>query len=56
MGLLLSPDATRALLRMPKRERDQLRARLVAIALDPAGRHPGVIAMQGAPPGRFRVR
>ena len=56
MGLLLSPDATRALLRMPKRERDQLRARLVAIALDPAGRHPGVIAMQGAPPGRFRGR
>ena len=41
---------------MPARERGQMLERLEAIAAAPAGRHPGVTAMQGAPPGRFRVR
>lgn len=54
--LIFSPVATKALLAMPKRERDQLRARLVAITAAPADRHPSVTAMQGAPPGRLRVR
>lgn len=56
MALLFSPAATKALTGMPKRERQQLRDRPVAIAAAPRDRHPGVIAMQGAPPGRFRVR
>jgi mRNA interferase RelE/StbE len=56
MPLILSPAATKALLAMPKREREQLRARLLAIAAAPHDRHPSVIAMQGAPAGRFRVR
>lgn len=56
MPLIFSPAATKALLAMPKRERDQLRTRLVAIAAAPAERHLSVTAMQGAPPGRLRVR
>jgi mRNA-degrading endonuclease RelE of RelBE toxin-antitoxin system len=56
MALTLTPAATRAFLAMPKKEREQLRARLVAIAAVPTERHPSVTAMQGAPAGRFRVR
>ena len=56
MALLLSPASVRALLAMPKREREQLRARLDAIAAAPGEPHPGVIAMQGQPRGRYRVR
>jgi mRNA-degrading endonuclease RelE of RelBE toxin-antitoxin system len=41
---------------MPAREQRQLFDRLRAIAADPRARHPGVVAMQGEPPGRFRVR
>jgi mRNA-degrading endonuclease RelE of RelBE toxin-antitoxin system len=41
---------------MPKREARQLKQRLDAIAAVPAESHCGVIAMQGKPPGRFRVR
>lgn len=56
MALLLSPASVKALRSMPKREREQLQARLTAIAAAPADRHPSVTAMQGAPAGRFRVR
>lgn len=41
---------------MPARERSRLRDRLDAIAAAPSARHPGVVAMQGEPPGRFRLR
>jgi mRNA-degrading endonuclease RelE of RelBE toxin-antitoxin system len=56
VALIFSRDATKALRAMPARERGQLLDRLKAIAAAPAERHPGVIAMQGAPAGRFRVR
>ena len=56
MTLLLSPSAVKALLAMPRREREQLKQRLDAIAAAPAEPHPSVVAMQGKPPGRFRVR
>jgi mRNA interferase RelE/StbE len=54
--LILSRDAIEGLAAMPKKERSQLRARLNAIAAEPAGRHPGVRALRGAPSGRFRAR
>ncbi len=56
MTLLFAPDAIKMMLRMPKRERLQLRARLDAIAAAPDQRHASVTAMQGEPPGRLRVR
>lgn len=56
MTLLLSPSAIKALMSMPKREREQLKQRLDAIAAAPTENHPSVIAMQGKPSGRFRVR
>ena len=56
MALLLSPAAVKALLAMPRREREQLKARLDAIAAEPAGQPPSVTALQGEPRGRFRVR
>ena len=56
MTRLLSPAAVGALLTMPRREREQLKARLDAIAAAPARQHPGVTVLQGAPRGRFRVR
>ena len=56
MALILPRNAVEALAAMPKKERAQLRERLKAIAADPAGRHPGVEAMRGKPPGRLRVR
>ena len=56
VALILPRDAIKALAAMPKKERTQLRGKLVAIAAEPAGRHPGVEAMQGKPAGRFRVR
>jgi mRNA interferase RelE/StbE len=56
MALLLSPAAVKALLAMPRREREQLKARLDAIAAEPAAQHPSVTALQGEPRGRFRVR
>jgi mRNA interferase RelE/StbE len=56
MALILSPSAIKALLNMPKREREQLRSRLIAVAAEPTAQHPSVTAMQGAPRGRFRLR
>ena len=56
MALIFSRDAVRALLAMPKRDAERLREKLEAIAATPTERHPGVEAMQGKPPGRFRVR
>jgi mRNA interferase RelE/StbE len=56
MALFFSREATRALLSIPRKDRDRLRERLEAIAAAPAGRHPGVEAMRGRPAGRFRVR
>jgi mRNA-degrading endonuclease RelE of RelBE toxin-antitoxin system len=56
MALLLSPAAVKALLAMPRREREQLKARLDAIAAEPAAQPPSVTALQGEPRGRFRVR
>jgi mRNA interferase RelE/StbE len=56
MPLIVSRDALKALKSMPKREAGQMLDRLKAIAADPAGLHPSVIAMQGEPAGRFRVR
>ena len=56
MALIFSRDAVRALLAMPKRDAERLREKLEAIAAAPTERHPGVEAMQGKPPGRFRVR
>ena len=56
MTLLLSPVAVKALLAMPRREREQLKARLDAIAAEPAGQPPSVTALQGEPRGRLRVR
>jgi mRNA interferase RelE/StbE len=56
MTLLISASAIKALLAMPKREREQLKQRLDAIAAAPAESHPSIIAMQGKPPGQFRVR
>jgi mRNA-degrading endonuclease RelE of RelBE toxin-antitoxin system len=56
MTLLISPSAIKALLAMPKREREQLKQRLDAITAAPAESRPSVIAMQGKPSGRFRVR
>lgn len=56
MTLILSPAALKAMLKMPKREREQMRERLVAIAAAPDSRHTSVVAMQGEPAGRLRVR
>ena len=56
MALLLSAAAVKALLGMPKREREQLKARLDAIAAAPVAQHASVAALQGEPRGRFRVR
>lgn len=56
MPLIFSRQAVKALRSMPKREAGQLMERLEAIAADPAAQHPSVIAMQGEPPGRFRLR
>lgn len=56
MTLILSPAALKAMLKMPKREREQMRERLAAIAAAPDERHPSVVAMQGEPTGRLRVR
>lgn len=56
VALIFSRDAVRALLAMPKRDAERLREKLEAVATAPAERHPGVEAMQGRPPGRFRVR
>ena len=56
MALLISPSAIKALMAMPKKEREQMKQRLDAIAAAPGENHPSVIAMQGKPPGRFRVR
>jgi mRNA interferase RelE/StbE len=56
MALTVSRDAVKALKSMPKREAGQMLDRMKAIAADPAEFHPGVIAMQGEPAGRFRVR
>lgn len=56
MALVFSRDAVRALLAMPRKDAERLRERLDAIAAAPADRHPAVEAMQGKPPGRFRVR
>jgi mRNA interferase RelE/StbE len=56
MPLILLRPAVKEFLAMPKRERDQMKNRLEAIASDPDGTHPSVIAMRGEPAGRFRVR
>jgi mRNA-degrading endonuclease RelE of RelBE toxin-antitoxin system len=56
MALLLSPAAVKGLLAMPRREREQMKARLDAIAAAPAAQHPSVASLQGEPRGRFRVR
>lgn len=56
MPLSFSRDAVKALRRMPAREREQMLARLEAIAAAPAERHASVTALQGPPPGRLRVR
>jgi mRNA interferase RelE/StbE len=56
MSLILSRTAVKEFLAMPKREREQMKTRLEAIASDPEGSHPSVIAMKGEPAGRFRVR
>lgn len=56
MPLIVSRDALKALRSMPKREAGQLLDRMKEIASTPDERHPGVIAMQGEPLGRFRVR
>ncbi|MDJ0390266.1 type II toxin-antitoxin system RelE/ParE family toxin [Roseomonas sp. E05] len=54
--LILPRSAVKEFLAVPKREREQLKARLEAIAADPEALHPNVQAMRGEPPGRFRVR
>ncbi|MFC4169941.1 type II toxin-antitoxin system RelE family toxin [Teichococcus aestuarii] len=56
MPLIFSRSAVKALRTMPRREAGQMMERLEAIAADPAAQHPSVIAMQGEPPGRFRLR
>ena len=56
MVLLLSPEAVKALMGIPKRERAQLKARLDLIAAKPAEQHTSVTGLQGEPRGRFRVR
>ena len=56
MPLILLRSAAKEFLAMPKREREQLKGRLDAIAAEPATQHPNVLAMKGEPAGRFRVR
>lgn len=56
MTLILPRAAAKEFLAMPKREREQMKARLEAIAADPGAQHPSVLAMKGEPAGRFRVR
>jgi mRNA-degrading endonuclease RelE of RelBE toxin-antitoxin system len=54
--LILLRSAVKEFLAMPKRERDQIRTRLEAIASDLEGTHPSVITTRGEPAERFRVR
>ena len=56
MALILSRDAIRTLLAMPRKDAERIRERLEAIAAAPAERHQAVEAMQGKPAGRFRLR
>jgi len=56
MALIFSPSAVKGLLARPKREARQLKQRLDAVSVAPTESHPSVVAMQGKPPGRFRVR
>lgn len=56
MSVVLTRAAIRSLRALPKRDAGQIAARLEAIGAAPSERHPGVTAMQGEPPGRFRVR
>lgn len=56
MALLFSPAAVKGLGAMPAKESRQMYRRLMDIAAAPRERHPGVIAMQGQPSGRFGVR
>ncbi len=56
VALIFSRDASRSLLAMPKKDAERLRDKLEAIATAPTERHAGVEAMQGKPPGRFRIR
>lgn len=56
MAVVLTRAAIRGLRALPKREAKQIAARLEAIGAAPTARHLGVMAMQGEPPGRFRVR
>ena len=55
-SLIVSRAAVKEFLAMPKREREQMKTRLEAIASEPEGSHPSVMAMKGEPVGRFRVR
>lgn len=56
IALTFSRDASRALLAMPEKDAERLWEKLEAIAAVPTRRHPGVEAMQGKHPGRFRIR
>ncbi len=47
--------ARKALRRIPARDREALRSRLLAVANDPQGAHPFVTPLTGRP-GTFRVR
>ena len=56
MAVVLTRAAIRGLRGLPRREAGQIAERLEAIGAAPLGRHSGVTAVQGEPPGRFRVR
>ena len=55
MEILWTNAARKALRRLPRLDQDRLRARVAAVAADPAGHHGFVTALTDRP-GRFRVR
>jgi mRNA-degrading endonuclease RelE of RelBE toxin-antitoxin system len=56
MTLVLTRTATKDFLAMPKREREQMKACLEAVASGLDALPSSVTAMKGELPGRFRVR
>lgn len=55
MRLVLSPDALKALAKLPMKRRQAIMRRLSTIAADPFGHHAGVKSLAGVN-GGFRLR